>query len=212
MTRSSRARGFTLVEFTIVLVIASLIIGGALKLTSMLDVAKTNDIVAIAGDLSEAMRLFKDKYKAFPGDAPPAVTSLIAGAVAGGDGKGTIDTAAESNAAADHLFLAGNIRIIRSGPNNRIVSRYGDVSIMSFALATDATNSPCGTDVKIFAGPPPANPPVAQHFAVFKNIPRESAQEIDTKFDDGIFDRGSIRASSDYGGDPKIVACFAMPL
>ena len=211
---ASRLQGFTLVEFTIVMVIAFLIIGGALKLTSMLDTAKTNDVVAIAGDLSEATRLFKEKYKALPGDLPNAV-ALITGAAFNGDGNGLIDVNAinaapnniEPNLAADHLFRAG---LIRRAPDGTIMSRYGNVWIMAAALATDAA-SPCGAAVNNTAPVP-----VAQNVIVFNRIPLEAAREIDTKFDDGVATSGAIRASSPYFAapipPPPIIACFAMPL
>jgi type II secretory pathway pseudopilin PulG len=213
--RGALARGFTLVEFTIVLVIAFLIIGGALKLTSMIDVAKANDVVAIAGDLSEATRLFKEKYKALPGDLPNAV-AMITGATFNGDGNGLIDVNAinvapnnmEPNQAADHLFRAGLIRRAPAGP---IVSRYGNVWVMAYALAITpgVGGTPCGTVVDATAPLP-----VAQNVVVFDRLPVDVARDIDVKFDDGVATSGAIRASTPYigVGSVPIVACFAMPL
>jgi prepilin-type N-terminal cleavage/methylation domain-containing protein len=204
-----RARGFTLIEFTIVLAIAFILIGGALKLTSMLDEAKANDVIAIAGDLSEAARLFKERYKAFPGDMPNA-TALIPGVYpnSNGDGDGVIgspEDPAESNNATNHLFQA---EFIRRAPGGPIQSRFGDVWIMGAALATDGANSPCRAAIDDTAGP------LARNVIVFSRLTAEAALEVDTKLDDGRWNTGRIRASQDFvGGDPKRqIPCFAMPL
>jgi prepilin-type N-terminal cleavage/methylation domain-containing protein len=205
-----KARGFTLIEFTIVLAIAFILIGGALKLTSMLDEAKANDVIAIAGDLSEAVRIFKEKYKMLPGDARAVVLDMIANDLIEGDGLGTIDTPAESNNATDHLYQAGLIRRAPGSPGQpgQIQSRFGNVWIMAATLATTAEN-PCGVAINNTA---PEQ--VARNVIVFGRLTAEAAREVDTKLDDGEWNTGRIRASETYaGGDPKrLIPCFAMPL
>lgn len=206
-----KSRGFTLIEFTIVLAIAFILIGGVLKVTSMLDEAKTNDVIAIAADLSEAARIFKEKYKMLPGDAPnvgavlPGVAAPYGGSTDEGNGNGEIGTAAESHNATDHLFRA---ELVRRRPGGHIVSRYGNVWIMARTLAITG-DSPCGTPIDNTAPEP-----IARNVIVFSNLPVEAAREIDTKFDDGNPSQGSIRASTPYVGEDSVpvVLCFAVPL
>jgi type II secretory pathway pseudopilin PulG len=210
-----KSRAFTLIEFTIVLAIAFILIGGALRLSSMLDEAKANDVIAIAGDLSEAVRIFKERFKAFPGDAPNATAQLreVVGYGNGdgnGDGNGVIDSNEESNDATEHLFRAELIRRGPVGPGQtaRIQSRFGDVWIMATALAT-TTGGPCGAAINNTGAEL-----VARNVIVFSRLTAEAAREVDTKLDDGQWDTGRIRASGTYAGpDPKrLIDCVAMPL
>jgi len=200
-----------------------------LKSSSVSDSAKANDVIAVAADLSEATRQFKERYKYLPGDDPLASSQLPNVAVAQvGDGNGLIDfdalTNLEPSLAPLHLFQAGLIRV-SADPGNAVTgislrSHFGTVWLMSFAMAATPAGSgggstPCG--VSIFGG----SPPVQLNSVVFANIPAGVAQQIDAKYDDGFPNTGAIRASG-YGINPTqvydttssapAVACFAMPL
>jgi prepilin-type N-terminal cleavage/methylation domain-containing protein len=210
------AHGFTLVELAVVLTIAAILFAIVLKSTSVTDSARANDLIAIAGDLSDAARQFRDKYKYLPGDDPTATTDLPGPGTANGDGDGLID-AAEPNLVANHLFQAGLIRVSpNTGGGFVMKSYYGNVWLMSFDLAsgTGGTVSPCGSAI---VSAPTAPPPVARNVIVFANIPSAIARQIDQKYDDGLPHSGSIRASVtatqyDTSSSAPAVACFAMPL
>jgi len=104
----------------------------------------------------------------------------------------------------DHLFKAG---LTKGGPGV-MQGPYGSIWVMSYGLAISG-GSPCQPSV---ATPPVA--PKALNYIVFQNLPAAIAQDIDTKFDDGVFNTGTVLASSAYtgAGVPDVVACFAMPM
>jgi hypothetical protein len=176
--------------------------------TGILDSAHTKEVIATAADLVEATRNFKERYKVLPGDHP-AATAQIPGVLVDGDGNGLID-GAEPNIVMSHLFFAG----ITKGGANVLQGSYGRVWVMSYGLATSLV-TPCLNAAQV---PTPVNgggpTPKALNVIVFQGLPTGIAFDIDNKFDDGVFNTGSIRASSAYSGlgVPDHVACFAMPL
>jgi len=217
------AAGFTLVELAVVLAVITILLAMVLKSSSVSDSAKANDIIAIAGDLSEAARQYRDKFKYLPGDDPSASVNLGPPIVPAqqGDGNGLIDfnvaNIMEPQLAALHLFQAGMIRATPDAANNPLgtyllKSHYGNVWLMAFAVAANgggAGASPCGTAVQGGAAAPKA-----LNMIVFANVPSSVAQQIDARFDDGNPASGSIRASAAYNTAPgtPAVACFGMPL
>ena len=74
-------KGFTLVELSIVLVIIGLLIGGILVGQSLIQSASIASAVSQIQQYDAATVVFKDKYRALPGDAESF----------GGDGNGAID-------------------------------------------------------------------------------------------------------------------------
>ena len=64
----NRKRGFTLVELSIVLVIVGLLIGGILVAQSMVQTAKAQRLVKEISQYDIAIRLFKERFNAIPGD------------------------------------------------------------------------------------------------------------------------------------------------
>jgi prepilin-type N-terminal cleavage/methylation domain-containing protein len=209
-------RGFTLVELAVVLAVVAILIASVLKASSVINDAKANDLIAIAGDLSTAARQFRDRYHYLPGDDPKANADLPAPVAPNGDGNGLIDFNAsgvmEPNNAANHLVQAGLIRAMTDPVLGTVLkTSFGMVWLMSFQLAagSGSSGSPCGAAVDSTA---PA--PSAQNVIVFANLPSALALQIDQKFDDGVFNTGSIRGSAPYstGANAPPVACFAMPL
>src|SRR5438105_11659941 len=92
MKSQVRARGFTLVEIAIVLVIIGLLLGGILKGQEMITQAKIKNSIADFSGISAAYHGYQDRYRAIPGDDPNA-TSRWSGATQsptaaeGGNGK-----------------------------------------------------------------------------------------------------------------------------
>ena len=212
-------RGFTLIELAVVLTVITIILVAVLKSTSVVDSAKGNDVIAMAGDLSESARRYREKYQYLPGDDPGAVANLTPPVLGAGDGNGLIDFNAanvmEPNLVPNHLFQAGMIRVTPDPVNGVILkSHYGQVWLMSLGLAAAAGGpggNPCGTAVTYNNVNP--NPP-ARNVIVFANLPSSIAAQIDQKYDDGVFNSGAIRASAAYNAAANAppIACFAMPL
>lgn len=84
--RRAAQRGFTLVEMAIVLVIIGLIIGGILKGQEIVDNARVKSQVSQIDGIKAAISTFVDEYNYFPGDDPNAVTQI--GVIAGTNGNG----------------------------------------------------------------------------------------------------------------------------
>jgi prepilin-type N-terminal cleavage/methylation domain-containing protein len=90
---SIKARNaFTLVELAIVIVIIGLLVGGVLQGQELINQAKLRTLMKSFEEYEAATIIFKDKYKFLPGDMPRAPTKLQ-GAYSG-DGSGTVNLVA----------------------------------------------------------------------------------------------------------------------
>src|SRR3954447_23647437 len=120
MVSRSKAKGFTLVEIAIVLVIIGLLLGGILKGQEMITQAKIKNSIADFSGISAAYYGYQDRYRAIPGDDPNATTRWAAAgtlpAASAGDGNGIVTgtynvspcaAATESCSWWDHLRRAG---------------------------------------------------------------------------------------------------------
>jgi prepilin-type N-terminal cleavage/methylation domain-containing protein len=91
------ARGFTLIEMSIVLVVIGLIVGGVLVARDMIKSAQNRAQVTQVEQFQTATNTFQLKYSALPGDLPGSVAASLgfvprAGGVSGrGDGDGIIE-------------------------------------------------------------------------------------------------------------------------
>jgi len=180
--------GFTLVEIAIVMVIIGLLIGGVLKGQSMIREAKVKRVVKTADELRAATMTFYDKYGMYPGDEnkpniPPGDTHE-----GNGSGQTTYD---ERFAFYEDLAKA------------KLVSG-------SFNGTSDLLKHPFGGNVEVYW----SNPSGAGygHYIFFRNLPWDVCLEIDTKYDDGVYNTGSIRASSAYSNATSAISWLAMPL
>ncbi len=185
-------KGFTLVEIAIVLVIIGLLIGGVLKGQAMIQNAKVKRVVKSADELRAAIYTFYDKYGNYPGDensgnTPPNDTHT-------GDGSGQI-AAGEADQMFEDLVLADIIAGDFDGD--------GEDSVPHHAF---------GDTYRVYWVNPGGTPTRIDHYVRYDNLPWDVAMEIDTKYDDGVYNTGNIRASEDYTAAGSPVAYFYMPL
>lgn len=189
-SRHPNQAGFTLIEIAIVLVIIGLLIGGVLKGQAMIQNAKVKKVVKQADDFRAAVTTFFDKYGMYPGDENKA--NIPPGDAVNGNGNGQITGAGEINDVFNDLMEAGII----SG-------NYGG--------ATPLAKHVFGGNIQIYwVDPPGAAGP--GHYVRFDNLPWDAALEIDTKYDDGVWNTGSIVANEDYVEATTPVGNFFMPL
>ena len=182
MKKKLNKGGFTLVELAIVMVIIGLLIGAVLKGQAMIDDAKNKRVMNDIQGISAAFYAYYDRYNALPGD-DTAATARWAG-VANGDGSGFIGGTAnpatgESLEAWQALRFAGLLSGDPAGttaPSTPYAGAYG--------LDFFAYGGTTGTRNRISV----------------PNLPGSVAQIIDTKFDDGVWNTGTVRGSAAYTG------------
>lgn len=132
--RSSKLRGFTLVELSISLVVVALMIGGVLVARTMIENAEINSVYSQITQYTVAINAFQTKYDAMPGDMAnathiwgassqasgcnPALNPEIgvlnaATGTCNGDGNGQVSSSNTGNSDRrlvwEHLSLAGVI-------------------------------------------------------------------------------------------------------
>jgi len=176
--RNRQKGGFTLVELALVLVIIGLLITGILKGEALIRNAKVKNLVNQKETLTAAFYTYYDRYNYYPGDAPnPAGNNLpVQGHNDNGNGNGQVDAAEEWILFQD-LTLA---QIINGGYTG--------------AANSGPTNAFGGTAVILYTTVPAIN----ENCVIFNQIPPDVAQEIDRKYDDNVWNTGSIRADTIY--------------
>jgi prepilin-type N-terminal cleavage/methylation domain-containing protein len=174
--RKKNQSGFTLVEIAIVMVIIGLLIGGVLKGQAMIQNAKVKRVVKQADELRAAINTFYDKYGVYPGDVNKA--AIPPGTDNEGDGDGIIEAAEDEPLFMD-LQLSGLISGSYNGTSDLPFHAFGD-NITLYDI-----NDP--------------NPSFGNRLNfILYNIPPDVGLEIDSKYDDGIYNTGSITSSAVY--------------
>lgn len=175
--RNWKNGGFTLVELALVLVIIGLLITGVLKGEALIQNAKVKKLVNQKDSLTAAFYTYYDRYNYYPGDAPVAnIPTQGHTDPAANAGNGQID-AGEIWVLFQDLSLAqiingGYTGVANSGPQNS----FGGMTIIQY-ITTPALNSNC---------------------VVFEQIPYQVAQELDRKYDDAVYNTGTLRSSTVY--------------
>lgn len=167
--QATKVKGFTLIEFMVVLVIVGLMLEMVLAGGSAIHAARVHDIVAQQEGLRAAFMGFQDRYRALPGDYADAPSAL---ARAAGNGNGRIDPE-EQTLAWVHLAAAGYTST--AAPTNV----YGQSITVSFDNAYGDGHQAAHHNIKTGAG-----------------VPASVLWAADLKIDDGLPYSGSFQAIS----------------
>lgn len=183
MQKDSRDKGFTLVELAIVMVIIGLMIGAVLKGQAMIDDAKQKRMMSDLQGISAAYFTYYDRYSAIPGD--DTSNHGWAGVTASTNGNGYVagnnaNDGTEAHEAWQALRYAGLLS--------------GDPAATGNA---HLPGHPFGG--KYYFGNMNFGPGIGQKNRIMcDNLPGGVAEIIDIKFDDGIYNSGSVRANNAY--------------
>ena len=175
------ARGFTLIEIAIVLVIIGLLLGGVLKGQELITGARVRNLISQQDGIKAAFFGFQDRYRALPGDYAAASTN-IAGVTITGNGNGRIEAGTggalhEEILVWNHLTAAGflngsytmaNSSVAAPAPSNNPVNPYS-------VYLTLVYDNAYGT----------GTPPSKHNLKTGSQVPVEIMAEVDRKIDDG---------------------------
>jgi prepilin-type N-terminal cleavage/methylation domain-containing protein len=203
------AKGFTLVEIAIVLVIIGLLLGGILKGQEMITQAKIKNVIADFSGISAAYHAYVDRYRKIPGDDPCAggavtvgncgtATGRWTGATAG-NGNGVVEGAYNSTTSTDesrqwwdHLRRAGFVSGV--GDQQALNSLTGMVGVQTGDAAAGPT---LGTDAAGTGG-------FSGLIVCSANLPDKIAIAADTQMDDGVPTAGSVRGQLQAAPNPVV--------
>jgi prepilin-type N-terminal cleavage/methylation domain-containing protein len=207
--------GFTLVELSIVLIVIALVIAGVLTGQTLIKNAKLISVYDDITKFTNAFSSFKDSYKALPGDLDAATAFPNFQGAGSNRNDGIIqwtpafsaggNQASESILAWHHLFIAGlndfnpifsassvALSVIDETTRNIPASKIQGLGYLIFCDDTNGTS----TALKIHAiqlAPPTwagGGAPNGQG----PGLSGEDSFFLDTKYDDGVPNNGSIRA------------------
>ena len=169
--------GFTLVEIAIVMIVIGLLIGGVIKGQAMIHNAKVKRLVKDIDGMRAAVLTYQDRFGMLPGDESDPSTP-------------TGDT--------------------NNGNNNGLLNETDGWEIADMRLAQILSGTGTTLPTHTFGGTIRVDylniSGGARNYITLTNIPAEVAQEIDTKFDDGVRTTGDIRANRDYTAGTNIPA------
>jgi prepilin-type N-terminal cleavage/methylation domain-containing protein len=168
--------GFTLVEIAIVLVIIGLLLGGVLKGQELINQAKVKNVANDLNGVGAAVYAYQDRYKALPGDDDGAAARWTTAPVPpNGNRNGILD----APAGGTDETLAFWLHLRRAG----LIS--GDA----------ASNAPPFNAVN---GSTTIHSAAANFSGVVictSTLPGKIAEAVDSQFDDGRPNTGTVRAT-----------------
>lgn len=203
------ARGFTLLEISIVVVIIGLIMGGITVGIFVQQSAKLQSVIADQSLIVEAITSYREKYSALPGDHSTAESVFGSSATDNGDDDGNIekpDVNNESWLAWQHLALAGLWKGSFTGDNGASATNTAWDAVLGSNVPKSAVDGvgysiyyPPATDNNFGATP-------QKHFVVVGNdshtdnittfggwLSTTDAMSIDGKMDDTLAYSGNVR-------------------
>jgi type II secretory pathway pseudopilin PulG len=185
------------VELAIVLVIIGIILGAVLKGQELVNNAKISRLYNMYREMQAAMYTYYDRYGYFPGDDPTANTRSALWAVVGnGDGNGVIATGLASTAPVYACTAVGEQCNLWAGLRMANIISGGTTAPTAYQNPTN----PFGGAIAISYFAYAVAPAISSNWVHFQNIPPSIAQILDTKYDDGVWNTGDIRASAVYTG------------
>ena len=204
---STKQKGFTLIELSIVLVIIGLIVGGIVGGKSLVKSAKVNQFSSDFASYKSAMFLFRDQYDFLPGDLPNANEHWPDCAdfgvyVCNGNGNNILHQNYEAYRGFEHLSRAEMIKnkhAFNGDASNRYAYAYkppingGSAFGLPLNVGTVMYNKLIGNTIGIFT---------TQNYIATADI-----KKIDSKLDDGFASKGHFIAYCSGCGTATRTSC-----
>ena len=177
-----RQSGFTLIEIAIVLVIIGLLLGGILKGQELITQARIRNVANDFQSMTAAINLYQDRYRALPGDD------------AGAAARWTITAPTPSSGTVGDGIIAGDYNTATASDESRQFWLHLRRAGLVGGAVTDDTNPPNAASGVTGVQNGAFNIPGI--VICSNNLPAKIAQAIDTQFDDGKSDTGTVRAKA----------------
>lgn len=195
--------GFSLVELSVTLVIAGLLMAAITSGTHLMQAAKLNRIVSEMSGYVKAVNSFKDKYKSWPGDMPDATSYWgtyaagppISGATDGNGDEHISGNSTESIYAWRQMSLSGMIAGNYSGADAGTPDYQADINMPAstgaesgsiYFLTYYSSFFGASGNVLQLSGVMASNSPMGEA------LTPADAHIIDTKIDDGFASTGNV--------------------
>ena len=208
-------RGFSLVELSIVLVILGLLVGGILAGQSLIRASELRSISSDFTRYGTAMYAFRDKYFALPGDFVGATNfwGTASGGCPSGARTGTQTCNGNSNGAISqpegilfwqHLANAGLVEGSYAGYGTAAAGTTVPRAKISGAYVSFPYDASGGMEMLNASSSTTYTPTYGKNGTISGSgdscygcggvIKHEEAWNVDTKMDDGLANRGKLRA------------------
>lgn len=212
-------RGFTLLEFSMVMILFGVLVGSVLRGQELITTAKVRHMLDQRGSIQTAVTAFSDRHQVNAGDLTVAQAGLIdaaivpSGAGFGGSGFATLFTIGAGNESATafqnltlgrYLSCRPCLSVTAGTPNPLSDSSNSPANILGNYISYGFTTSAVGGAIVWWDAVPAANRTILTTGA---GLSPQMLSEMDLKGDDGSPATGNFRLSSVGTTGFAIAAC-----
>ncbi len=181
-----RVVGFTVIELIVVVIIIGIIVGLVIKGQSLIVKGQMKQLFKQRQDIGTAFQGYCDRFAYFAGDDPGA-SSRYSG-VTNGNGNGRVGVG--SSVTAPDFSCAGT-----GTEQCDLWSELRQANLLGGTGFTNPRHVFNGSVALTYNSPGTTG---AGHWLAFQGVPSDVCRGLDKRYDDGIWNTGSIQGASDY--------------